>query len=174
MEVRRRTLFDRAIFLNNLTRAITPSHLYLFPLRSSLRGNSIIYGVPKGNDRYFFRFHKDDWRFNWQGATNYTAQSFLLRLNSQFELIESGYQSFRPIEGILHPEPLPIYTKILILNRGRYHKTAAVIVNNRTRNLRVQTTYGNVIRVSQDLVELLDPEEILPFGTPICGFPIQN
>ena len=174
MEIRRRTLFERALFLATLIRTSTPSHLYLFSSQARLRDSVIIYGIKRGSKSYFFRFNKSDWHFEGDDFLYSTAQALVERLDYQFAAIEGGLRSFRPIEGSLHPDPLPKYTKVLILKRGRYYHTAGIVVNNTAPKLKVQTSEGDVILVSQDLLELLDPEDILPFGVPICDFPSSN
>ena len=174
METGRGTLIERALFLSTLTRACVPSHLYLFPAQSRLRGSVVLYAIKRGGKEYFFRFNKADWRFDPDRFQFSTAQALIEHLDYQFRSIEEGLYSFRFDRGILITDPVPIYCKVLILKRGRYFRTAGIVVNNRTLRLKVQTAEGNVITVIQDDIELLDPEDILPFGIPICDFPSRN
>ena len=119
------------VFLRDLKRAQVPSHLYLFPPHPKVRGNTVIYGIPRGNSKYYFRFNKADWNFELEDSQDISLEGISQILDRQFELLQQRLWSFRPREGPAHREPLLPYTKIIVLKRGPYYNKPGIVVGNR-------------------------------------------
>ena len=171
-------LVDRS----TLVRAIVDVANYTLPdqrLTRSRRYNgdfleyAIKFRTYRGEFYYTFQFERDDWVFDWPNlASAVTAGDIISRLDWQFHRVRTNfYRSIREenqaTAASLQVNPLPLYTKVVILRRGRYFYKAAIVVNNNTRNLRLLVEEGVVITVSQNQLVLLDPENTLPFGIPV-------
>ena len=172
-------LVDRTTLLKALIHVAD----YTFPDQRLTRshranGNFVKYTIKVGDRRgseYTFLFESSDWIFDWPNLrSSVTAGDIITRLDWQFERVyTSFYASTRELNraysGLLHVNPLPLYSKVCILRSGRYYFKAAIVISNVTRNLKVLVEEVLVVSISQDYVRLLDPEHTLPFGIPIAS-----
>ena len=160
--------------LSFVVRALTPSRSHNFSLRRSTRRNNASLGyvirIPyrvglPSEQLVFFLFNREDWKFNLTDPLHsFSRRALHHRLKLQFDELELA--SNQILFGEYKPEPLPLYTKVLII-KGIHIAQAGIVVNNATRQLRILTEEHNVISLSQDHTYIIDPEDTLPFGTPV-------
>lgn len=113
---------------------------------------------------HYFRFERLDWRLTWSGSERKTSRSLIGDLDHQFQII--NYLS-RELQGSSFTEPIPLHSKVLILREGLYYQTAGVVVDNINLLLDIFSVDGTIISVHQREIQLLDPENTLPYGLPI-------
>ena len=76
--------------------------------------------------------------------------------------------------GRNHLEPLPLFEKIVICKPGKYSGEHGIVIENRSRKLKVLIADGSVVYCNQDTTLILDPKHTLPFGIPIASTNIEN
>ena len=159
--------------LSFVVRAVVPSRAYNFSRQYSTRGNnaSFVYSIKipdreglSNEELVYFLFNQSDWNFDWNTNTSFSTSALHRRLTFQFNELELA--SSEILFGEYRPEPLHLYTKVLII-KGVHSSQAGIVVNNSSRRLKILTEEHNTISLSQDHTYIIDPEDILPFGIPV-------